>query len=139
MLYDGTDAAGSCNPWSFVLLAAALLIVAPDAVLAQVPDEFLGKWSSDPTRCEQVNGEVDVLEVTKSNLTFYEIGCELKQPARTQDTLRFAAQCYKGGSPMSSGTVVLHRTSPDQVDLALQGFSWSSAEPEAFRRCRRSR
>jgi hypothetical protein len=113
----------------------AALVFLPTVAFAQVPDQFLGKWSTDPNRCEQVNGEVDVLEVTKSGFAFYEIGCELKQPARASNAVRFAARCYKGGSPDSSGTVVMRRLAPDKIDVSLRGFFWTSEKPEAFRRC----
>jgi hypothetical protein len=116
-------------------LAAAALLAASGPALAQVPDDFLGKWSTDPVRCEQENGEVDVLDVTEDSLAFYEIGCELGQSTPKPDGISFSAQCYKGGSPMSSGTVVLHRTEPDKVDVKLQGFSWITEDPESFRRC----
>ncbi|MCA0008661.1 MULTISPECIES: hypothetical protein [unclassified Mesorhizobium] len=117
-----------------VLVALASFL--PAAVQAKMPNDFLGKWSTDPLRCEQENGEVDVLEVLPSGLTFYEVGCEFGEPHVDGKTLRVAAQCYKGGSPMSAGTVELSRSEPNRISLSLHGFSWSSDDPETFQRCR---
>jgi len=111
----------------------------PEAALADVPHEFLGRWSTDPARCQQVNGEVDVLEVTPSGFKLYEIGCALMPAARSPRAVRFVAQCYKGGSPTKAGTVVIQRLSPDKIDVALLGFSWTSEKPETFQRCRDGR
>ena len=117
-----------------VLVTLAALL--PDAAHARMPDDFLGKWSTDPVRCEQQNGEVDMLEVLPSGLTVYEVGCEFDEPDAGGRNLRIAAQCYKGGSPMSAGTVELSRSGPDGISLSLHGFSWSSDDAETFRRCR---
>jgi hypothetical protein len=116
------------------LLAIAVFL--PVAAQAGVPDDFLGKWSTDPVRCEQANGEVDVLEVLPAGLTVYEVGCEFAEPDAAGKRLSIAAQCYKGGSPMSAGTVELTRSEPDRISLSLHGFSWSSDDPETFRRCK---
>lgn len=117
-------------------LAALIVVTLPALAHAQVADEFMGKWSSDPARCRQVNGEVDVLEVTRSGFEFYEVGCELKQPVGAPDEVRFVGQCYKGGSPTSSGTVIMRRLAQDKIDVALLDFPWSSPQPETFHRCR---
>jgi hypothetical protein len=50
---------------AFATLAAAIAL--PATATAQVPDDFIGYWSTDPNRCEQINGEVDMLEVVKSS------------------------------------------------------------------------
>lgn len=115
-------------------LAAAMVL--PAIAYAQVPDEFLGKWSTSPKRCEQINGEVDMLEVLKSGFEFYEVGCEVKDPSRIQGGVRFAAQCWKGGIPDSMGTAIIRHPAPDKVEVVLQGFSWDGGVPEAFRRCK---
>ena len=115
----------------------AVLIAVPAA--AQVPREFLGKWTSRPGLCEQRNGEVDLLEVTSTGLSVYEIGCELGRSERIAGGVRLAAQCYKGGSPTGAGAVTLRRGRQGRVELALLGFSWSSSEPQRFSRCRASR
>jgi hypothetical protein len=120
---------------AFATLAAAIAL--PATATAQVPDDFIGYWSTDPNRCEQINGEVDMLEVVKSGFQFYEIGCEVKKPARTgKDAVTFPAQCWKGGSPVSSGTATLRHLGPDEIDVALHGFFWTAQKPEAFRRCK---
>lgn len=115
-----------------VALAATAL---PFAVLAQVPDEFLGRWSSDPNLCEEESGDADILIVTKSGFDVYEVGCDLKRPDGRSDAVRFDAQCYKGGSPVTSGTVVMRRLAPDKIDVSLKGFFWNSEKPEVFYRC----
>ena len=114
---------------------AGLVLLAFAATTASAADEFQGKWSSNPPRCEQVNGEVDVLTITSSELAFYEIGCKLSKPERSHDGVRFAARCYKGGSPETSGTVVIRRLSPGSITLALHGFHWITDKPEEFHRC----
>lgn len=80
-------------------LTAGVLWLACAAHTASAADTFQGEWTSNQPRCEQVNGEVDVLTVTASELSFYEIGCKLSHPKRDHDGVRFAARCYKGGSP----------------------------------------
>jgi hypothetical protein len=115
--------------------SAGVVLLACAAGASSATDEFQGKWSSHPSRCEQVNGEVDVLTITSSELEFYEIGCKLSKPERSDDEIRFAARCYKGGSPETSGTVVIRRLSPESIDLALHGFSWITEKPEKFHRC----
>ena len=117
-----------------VLVALAAFL--PAAAQAKMPNDFLGKWSTDPVRCEQENGEVDVLEVLPSGLTVYEVGCEFDEPNAGGKNLRIAAQCFKGGSPMSAGTVELSRSGQDRISLSLHGFSWSSEAPQTFQRCR---
>jgi len=126
-------------PRLLVLGAIASCIGLPAAALAEVPHELLGRWSTDPAHCQQANGEVDVLEVTRSGFELYEIGCALMQAARSPGAIRFVARCYKGGSPTKIGTVVMRRLSPDKVDVAFLGFSWTSEKPETFQRCRGSR
>ena len=115
--------------------AGGLALLAWAASATAAADEFQGKWSSSPPRCEQVNGEVDVLTVTPSELEFYEIGCKLSKPERIHDEVRFAARCYKGGSPETSGTVAIRRLSPGTIALALHGFFWITEKPEVFHRC----
>ena len=83
----------------------------PTAAQAKMPNGLLGK-STDPVRCEQENGEVDVLEVLPSGLAVYEVGCEFDEPNAGGKNLRIAAQCFKGGSPMSAGAVELCRSGP---------------------------
>ncbi|MDX8534760.1 hypothetical protein RFM41_26650 [Mesorhizobium sp. VK25A] len=119
-------------------LAAALVALAallPVAAQAKMPADFIGKWSTDPARCEQVNGEVDMLEVLPDGLTFYEIGCEFDEPTAGGKRLRIAAQCYKGGSPMTAGEVELSRSKPDRISVSLHGFFWTAETPEIFQRC----
>lgn len=115
-----------------IALAAAAF---PAAALAQVPDEFLGRWSSDPNICEEESGDADILIVTKSGFDVYEIGCDLKRPDGSSDAVRFDAQCYKGGSPVTPGTVVMRRLAPEKIDVSLRGFFWNSEKPEVFYRC----
>ena len=52
--------------WLTAFAALAAAIALPATATAQVPDDFIGYWSTDPNRCEQINGEVDMLEVVKS-------------------------------------------------------------------------
>lgn len=113
-------------------LAAGIVVVAGAAPAA---DEFQGRWSNNPPRCEQVNGEVDILTITSSELGFYEIGCTLAKSEHSQDEARFTARCYKGSSPETSGTVVIRRLSPGSIELALRGFPWITEKPEVFHRC----
>jgi hypothetical protein len=110
-------------------------LLAWTGVDAFAANEFRGKWSSNPPRCEQVNGEVDVLTIASSELEFYEIGCKLSKAKRGHDDVRFAARCYKGGSPETSGMVVIRRLAPGTIELALQRFSWITEKPEVFHRC----
>jgi hypothetical protein len=116
-------------------LGPGFVLLAWTTVSAFAANEFQGKWSSSPPRCEQVNGEVDVLTVTSSALAFYEIGCKLSNRRRDHDGVRFAARCYKGGSPETLGTAVIRRRSPGTIELALHGFSWTTEDPEIFHRC----
>lgn len=76
-----------------------------------------------------------MLTITAADLSFYEIGCELGKSTRSGTSLRYDAQCYKGGSPVRSGKVTLHRRAPNEIDLTLEGFSWVSAAPQRYRRC----
>jgi hypothetical protein len=76
-----------------------------------------------------------VLTVTATGLDVYEIGCDLGKSVRLGKGMRFDAQCYKGGSPVRPGKVVMQRRGPDEVDLILEGFSWISAKPQSYRRC----
>lgn len=116
-------------------LPAGAIWLACAAHAASAADTFQGKWTSNPPRCEQLNGEVDVLTVTSSELSFYEIGCKLSNPKGDHDGVRYAARCYKGGSPETPGTVTIRRQSPDTIALALHGFVWTSEDPEIFHRC----
>lgn len=124
-------ARGKFLPVAFVVTAAFL----PAGAQAKMPADFLGKWSTDPARCEQVNGEVDMLEVLPDGLTFYEIGCEFDEPTAGGKSLRVVAQCYKGGSPMTAGEVELSRSEPDRISVSLHGFFWTAETPETFQRC----
>ncbi|CAN7481007.1 hypothetical protein [Bosea sp. LjRoot237] len=115
----------------------AVLVAAPAA--AEVPREFLGKWTSRPGHCEQRNGEVDVLEVTPSGLAVYEVGCDLGRSEPISGGVRFVAQCYKGGGPVSAGAVTLRRLGQGGIEFALLDFSWASDEAQRFSRCRTGR
>jgi len=106
------------------------------AARAEVPMELRGKWSSQPGPCEPVSGERDVLTITAASLGVYEIGCELGSATPSGASLRLDAQCFKGGSPVRPGKVVLRRHGADEIELTLKGFSWIAAEPQRFRRCR---
>lgn len=118
------------------MAALVAALIACGAAEAKTPEQFLGVWSSDPSRCEQENGDVDVLTVTETGFDFYEIGCDLGRNARSADAIRFEAQCYKGGGPMGPGAVVMRRLAPDKLDLSLKGFSWTTDRPQVFYRCR---
>ena len=122
----------SCLSESVVLALGVALVARP--AIAEVPREFLGKWTSQPGLCEQRIGEVDLLEVTPTGLSVYEVCCELGRSERIAGGVHFAAQCYKGGSPSSAGRVTLRRVQ-GKVEFALLGFSWSSREPKRFSRC----
>ncbi|MDQ8729167.1 hypothetical protein [Bradyrhizobium sp. LHD-71] len=117
-------------------IAATIFLATVGAAAGQVPSEYIGKWSNDPVRCEQANGEVDVMTVTTTGFDVYEVGCDLDRAVRAPGGTRFVGQCYKGGSPTSTGTVVMRRLAPDRIDVALLGFPWISEKPEVFRRCR---
>ena len=131
---DRNHAAGGKRLFATLVMIVSLLPVAAEA---KMPADFLGKWSTDPARCEQVNGEVDMLEVLPDGLTFYEIGCEFDEPTAGGRTLRIAPQCYKGGSPMTAGEVELSRLEePDRISVSLHGFFWTAGTPEIFPRCR---
>lgn len=108
---------------------------------AQVPEEFWGNWSSHPPRCEQENGEVDLLTVEPARLSFYEVGCEkLTDPRKGRPgSMTFDAVCFKGGSPETKGQVELSREGDDAIRLKLMGFSWIAPTPQTFHRCRRPR
>ncbi len=118
-----------------VLLGLTGLLGTPPPAFAEVPAELQGKWSSHPERCEPISGEVDVLTITAADLGFYEIGCELGQSTRSGTSLKFDAHCYKGGSPVRAGKVVLRRQAANEIDLTLEGYSWIVAKPQRFRRC----
>jgi len=119
----------------FVLFSLLGLLGCHTSALAEVPRELQGKWSSHSGRCESVSGEVEVLTITAADMGFYEVGCELGKAIRSGKSLRFDAQCYKGGSPVTPGKVVLRRHAAKEIDLALEGFSWIAAKPQRFRRC----
>lgn len=63
------------------------------------------------------------------------IGCTLSKPERDHGGARFAARCYKGGSPETPGTVTIRRLAPDTIALALHGFVWTTEKPDTFHRC----
>lgn len=118
-----------------VLFSLLGLLGSPPQGLAEVPAELQGKWSSHPGRCEPASGEVDVLTITAADLSFYEVGCELGKSARSGASLRFDAQCYKGGSSVTPGKVVLQRRAPNEISLTIEGFSWIAGKPQRYRRC----
>jgi len=89
---------------------------------AEMPPELQGRWSSHPARCEPVSGEVDVLTITAADLSFYEVGCALGKSTRSGTSLMYDAQCYKEGSPVRPGKVILERRAPNEIDLKLEGF-----------------
>ncbi len=124
-----------CRLRQFALFSILGLLACQASASAEVPAELQGKWSSHPGRCEPVSGEVDVLTITAADLGFYEVGCELGKAIRSGKSLRFDAQCYKGGSPVTPGKVVLRRHAANEMDLMLEGFSWIAAKPQRFRRC----
>jgi hypothetical protein len=119
-----------------VAIAAAAMAMLPTLAAAKTPKEFLGKWSNNPPRCEQVNGEVDVLNVIDSGFEFYEIGCELHRPRRGPNGTTFAAQCYKGGSPWHSAKVILRRFGGNKISVRILNFPWVSSDPDTFERCK---
>lgn len=63
------------------------------------------------------------------------IGSTLSKPERDHGGARFAARCYKGGSPETPGTVTIRRLAPDTIALALHGFVWTTEKPDTFHRC----
>jgi hypothetical protein len=79
-------------------LSAGVVLLACAAGTASATDEFQGRWSSSPLLCEQVNGEVDALTITSSELEFYEIGCKLSKPERSHDEVRFTARCSRAAA-----------------------------------------
>jgi hypothetical protein len=63
------------------------------------------------------------------------IGSTLSKPERDHGGARFAARCYKGGSPETPGTATIRRLAPDTIALALHGFVWTTEKPDTFHRC----
>jgi len=118
-----------------VLFSLMWLVGNPLSAFAEVPAGLQGQWSSRLGRCTPVSGEVDVLTITAAELDFYEVGCDLGKSTRLETSLRFDAQCYKGGSPITPGKVVLRRRASKEIDLTLEGFSWIAAKPQRFHRC----
>lgn len=119
----------------FILFSLIGALGNPALVVAEVPTELQGRWSSHPGRCEPVSGEVIILTITAADLGFYEVGCELGKATRSGTSLRFDVQCYKGGSPVRPGKAVLRRQAARELDLTLEGFSWIAAKPQRFHRC----
>jgi hypothetical protein len=119
--------------------ALAITTTLPAVAVAQVPNELQGDWSSAPPRCEQVDGEADLLTVNKSSLSFYEIGCEKLSAPKSEPTgiKRFEAMCFKGGSPETKGWVELSRGNGEAIYVKLIGFPWIAPTVETFHRCTR--
>lgn len=124
-----------------VAAAAGIFQFCGSPASAQVPEEFRGAWSSHPPRCEQVNGEVDLLTVEEARLSFYEVECErLTGPRKGRlRSVAFQAVCFKGGSPETKGQVELSREGDDVIRLKLIGFSWIAPSVQTFHRCQRPR
>ena len=124
-----------------VVAMASLLQLWGGPAFAQVPEEFRGDWSSHPARCEQENGEADLLTVEETRLGFYEIGCEkLTDPRKGRlGSMTFEAVCFKGGSPETKGQVELSRQGENAIRLKLTGFAWIAPAFQTFHRCQRSR
>ena len=115
-------------------LAAMLGVLASTGpALSEIPAELLGKWSTDKVRCEQVNGEVDILYIDRSGFDFYEVSCTLSAP--DANGTAYPAQCRKGGSPVTQGRVDFQHTGPDELRMALKGFSWSTEDSTRYYRC----
>lgn len=121
------------------VVIASLLLLCGAPASAQVPKEFRGDWSSHPPRCEQKNGEVDLLTVEETRLGFYEVGCEkLTDPQKGRlGSMTFEAICYKGGSPETKGQVELSREGDNVIHVKLIGFSWITTAFQSFHRCQR--
>lgn len=118
--------------------SAAIIILSAAPAIAQVPQEFWGRWSSNPPRCEQVNGEVNVLTVDQSSLSYYEIGCEQLTVSRRGPAgiLTFEAACFKGGIPDMKGLVQLSRSGTDTIHVKLLRFPWIAPTVQTFHLCR---
>lgn len=127
--------------YAAIVATASFLQLSGSPAFAQVPEEFRGDWSSRPPRCEQEDGEVDLLTVEETRLGFYEVGCErLNDPRKGRPgSMTFEAVCFKGGSPETKGQVELSREGDNVIRLKLTGFSWIAPEFQTFHRCQRPR
>lgn len=114
-------------------LSAASSVLAADVV----PRDLRGEWTSDPPRCEQINGEADVLTLTGTEASWYEIGCTLSTPAKEGPVIHYDAVCFKGGSSESKGALTLKRWDDGRISIALYGFPWAARGAGGyFHRCR---
>lgn len=122
-------------------IAIAIFLMPVVALAADVvPRDLQGDWTSAPPRCEQLNGEVDVLTLTGNQAGWYEIGCALSSPSRRGAVIRYDALCFKGGSPESKGALTLKRWPDGRVSVALYGFGWEAeGGGEYFHRCHSGR
>ncbi len=65
-----------------------------------------------------------MLRFTAADLGFYEVGCELGKWTRSGTSLKFDAQCYKGGDTVRSGKVVLRRHATNRLTSRSRTSPW---------------
>lgn len=102
-----------------------------------VAREFWGTYSTTQENCEQDPGSgVFTLEVSRSDLSWWEIDCHLEKLTRSERGYTATAACVKGGGVEGRGRIDLTLPNPNTILLRSFAFKFMSYEEgELFFRC----
>lgn len=104
-------------------LCVSVCVPVSTFALAQVPAEFLGKWSSERNRCIDDQSEgVTVFTIQKSTISWYEIDCKIGKAARTPDGMSFRASCVKGGGIRAPAVISIRRINEKSLNISVSGM-----------------
>lgn len=109
---------------------------ASPARTAQVPNDYIGDWTSKRGDCQQdmPNG-VEVLSISERSIGWWEIGCEILSSRSMGDALRLTVNCIKGGGIAGAGTIELRLRPLAELVLSTKDLGFQSPGSSSYYSC----
>jgi len=112
------------------ILVATVLLACGDAAISE--DSFIGRWSSDPSRCWTSGSTAATapLILTDRTVTWHVSPCTIKKSYRIGEGLYLQAQCQTDGRTRVM-PIGLQRKGPGRIAV-----TWDQTAAGELQRCR---
>ena len=99
-------------------------------------DAFIGDWTSLEGNCdEDVPNGIEVIHVTKSGISWWEIDCHVESVKYAGRAMRAAVSCVKGGGATSAGLLEIQLLPEDKVAFSTRGLTFQGNLTNIYFKC----